>query len=127
VVVRRDHERGRTWRLEIYRFEQGKLVRKLDRDLFEIGNRSAQLVGARLQEIELLLDLQSDGESVRVGGRFRHGGPKGPRNLAPVRTGPPLRWRIAEPPPPAPGGDGGDAGVGGPSEPDAGPADRSPP
>jgi hypothetical protein len=133
VVSRRDGDGGRTWRLQVYRYEQGKLVVKLEKDVYGISPRSAQLVGAKLEEIYLLLDLSSDGESVRVGGLFLLGSPKGPRNLAPLRPGPAHRWRIAEPPPPPAGGDAGpDAGphrTGDPppTDPPAPAPDRSPP
>ncbi|HTM23084.1 MAG TPA: hypothetical protein VL172_21335, partial [Kofleriaceae bacterium] len=107
VVSRRDVDDARIWRYEIYRLEQGKLVRKLDRDAYTISAHSAQLVGARLQEIDLLLELTSDGESLRAGGLFLHTGAKAPRNLAPLRLGPAHRWRIAEPVAPPTGSDAG--------------------
>jgi len=86
VVARRTDGDGRSWVVDIYRLEQGKLVPRMPRKvLYTIGQRSAELVGARLDDIDLLVELWIDGEFVRSRGLFVHRGSQAPRNVVPLR------------------------------------------
>lgn len=78
-----ERERERISRIEIMRFESGRLHRLGDRELYRLSTSNTAWVGASLNEIDLLLELWASSERVEVSGLYVHWGPRGrPTNVA---------------------------------------------
>lgn len=110
-VTARERERERISRIEVLRYESGRLHRLADAQLYRLSTSNAAWVGASLNEIDLLLELWTGPERVEVTGLFVQWGARGrPINVAqlmPVTV--PIRRKRATPGPgtPAPARDSG--------------------
>ena len=79
----RDRERERISRIEILRYEAGRMQPLADAELYLLSTSNAAWVGASLSEIDLLLELWTDPERVQVTGLFVQWGERGqPSNVA---------------------------------------------
>src|SRR5207244_3065553 len=90
VVTERAGGDARTVELALYRWEAGHLVRIADEDLYRLTAQSARWIGARLDDVGVLVELEARGEAVlatgaivsRAGGEIRDVAP-----LVPIVVG----------------------------------------
>lgn len=116
VTYQREGMDERVIAVEILRLEGGRLVHLGDGEVYRLSERNAAWVGARLSEIELLVELRAGGDWVEVTGLYVHRNPTGPDTVAPlVPKAVEVRRR-------RPGGKGGAAQASA----DAGPGDAAP-
>lgn len=113
VVYQREAMDERVIEVEILRLEGSRFARLGHGEVYRLSGRNAAWVGARLHEIELLVELRAGGDWVEVTGLYVHRNPTGPDTVTPlVPTAVELRRRRAS------GGKGGaghasaDAGTG---------------
>ena len=69
IVTRTDDAQSRTWSVLAYRFEGNKIVKTIEPTaLYSVSAANARWIGVELPDIDLLLDLSINGETVEVGG-----------------------------------------------------------
>jgi hypothetical protein len=79
VITERGGSDARVVELVVYRWDGTKLVRVADEDIYRLTAASARWIGARLDDIELLVELETRGDTVvatgamvsRAGGEIR--------------------------------------------------------
>ncbi len=126
IVSRRETERERSAHVEVLRMDGGRLVRLVARELYRVESTSAAWVGATLDAIDLLIELQVTEGSLKVTGLYIHNGKDRPRTVAPLLTTTiPVRLKrtSASDAPPASAEDGG---AGAANSNDAAPAAKPP-
>ncbi len=52
----------------IYRWDAGRLVRVADEPVYQLNAAGARWIGARVEELDLLVELEAQGDDVRVSG-----------------------------------------------------------
>lgn len=82
-VTGSERGRERISRIEILRYEAGRMHQLADSELYRLSTSNVAWVGASLREIDLLLELWTHPERVEVTGLFVHWGARGrPTNVA---------------------------------------------
>jgi hypothetical protein len=74
----------RSTRLELLRVDSGRFVRAASSDVYRISESAAAANGAKLSEIELLLDVEARGGRIVITGLYVHSVSKRPRTVAPL-------------------------------------------
>lgn len=131
AAVTRSREGG-TYQVtvEVFRLEGGRLNRIAREDVYRLTANAAAWIGARLEDVDLLIELSPNPDGITVGGLYLHRGQGAVRTVAPLM--PHIIGVRQRRPAPAPdrdagvaragrrdAGSGGDAGAG-----DAGPRSR---
>lgn len=78
----RDEER--VTRLELLRVDAGRFARAAASDVYRISESAAAANGAKLSEIELLLEIEARGGRLVISGLYVHTVSKRPRTVAPL-------------------------------------------
>lgn len=92
VVSQRVTAEERTVSLEILRLEAGRLHRLVSQDVYRVSATNAAWVGARLDALELVVELRAEAEAVQVTGLYVHRGDTRPQTVVPlVRVEVPVR------------------------------------
>jgi hypothetical protein len=91
VVAERGAEVERVIAVSLYRLEGGKLVRSAEQDVYRIAATSAGWIGARLSNLDVLLEVEGRADALVVGGVLVHredagGVVRGAAPLEPVRV-----------------------------------------
>jgi hypothetical protein len=113
VVAERTTETERVIALGLYRLEGGKLVRSAEQDVYRIAATSAGWIGARLGNLDALLEVEGRSDALYVTGALVHRQEAGGavRDVAPLEVVriPRRRkpWPAEAAPNPAPGHDAG--------------------
>jgi hypothetical protein len=84
VVAENGDDLGRVLTVAAYRLDGGKLVRYAEQDVYRIASTSAGWIGARLADIDLLLEVEARPDALVVGGAFVHRSDGLVRDLAPL-------------------------------------------
>jgi hypothetical protein len=102
-----------TVRVEVLRVEGSRLHRLAARDAYRVSAANATWIGARLDQIDLLLDVSARFETLHVGGLYVQRSGSRVRNVAPLH---PIRFALRSKRPATPasvegGAEAADAGV----------------
>jgi hypothetical protein len=131
VVAERTSDVDRVITVGLYRLEGGKLVRSVEQDAYRIAAASAGWIGARLGNLDALLEVEGRADALYVTGAFVHRQDEGGavRDVAPLEVVRIPRRRKPWPADPAPASTppGLDAGVPGPPDAAEAPLDAPPP
>ncbi|HUH02488.1 MAG TPA: hypothetical protein VML75_10855 [Kofleriaceae bacterium] len=84
TVFARNSPNERIARIEVHRIESGKLQRVAGTDVYRISGKSARWAGAKLSQIELLLELKASENTVVVGGLYVQHDDRSARIVAPL-------------------------------------------
>ncbi|HEY5928233.1 MAG TPA: hypothetical protein VIV11_41380 [Kofleriaceae bacterium] len=68
AIVKREDALSHTWALVAYRANDGKYVRTIEQDVYQLTAANARWIGAELRDLELYLELTSRADSIEVGG-----------------------------------------------------------
>ena len=102
IVAQRATAEEHAVSLELLRLEGGRLHRLVAQDVYRVSATNAAWVGARLEEIDLMVELRAEAEAVQVTGLYVHRGEARPQTVAPlVRVDVPVR-PVKRPAPAAP-------------------------
>jgi hypothetical protein len=102
-----------TVRVEVFRYEGGKLARLAAQDAYKVTAVSATWIGARLDQIDLLLEINARLETLYLGGLYVQRSGQRTHNVAPLlQVKVPIRPKRPAPAPAQPGASSGrDAGA----------------
>lgn len=84
TVIARSSEDELVTRVEVHRLEAGKLQRVVGTDVYRVSGKSARWAGAKLSQIELLLELKAAESTVVVGGLYVQRDNRSVRIVAPL-------------------------------------------
>ncbi|MCE9580839.1 MAG: hypothetical protein K8W52_47435 [Deltaproteobacteria bacterium] len=95
----------------IYRWDGGRLVRVADEPVYQLNAAGARWIGARVEDLDLLVELEAQGDDVRVSGALisRPAKDQSIHDVAPLVPVSVSRRRHAVPEPPVTDGGVGDA------------------
>jgi hypothetical protein len=84
VVTEHTGTEARVVELMLYRWEGGRITRVADDDIYRLGASSARWIGARLDDIQLLIELESRGDAVLATGALLRRSGDEIRDVAPL-------------------------------------------
>ena len=84
TVAERGDESGRAVVVASYRLDGGKLVKSTEQEVYRIAAISAGWIGARLADLDLLLEIDARPDVLVVGGALVHSQEGSVRDLAPL-------------------------------------------
>jgi hypothetical protein len=84
VVTERSSDSERVVAVALYRLEAGKLVRSAEQDVYRIAATSAGWIGARLANLDLMLEIEARADALIIGGALVHRQDGLVRDLAPL-------------------------------------------
>jgi len=111
VVTERADPDQHTVAVVAYRLESGRLTRSAEQDVYKVSAASAGWIGARLSDLDLLLEVESRKDSIAVSGALVHRSGNVLRDLAPLEPVAVPRRRRPAPPESAGESSGRDAAV----------------
>jgi hypothetical protein len=68
AVAQSSTPEGKTWRVEVFRGDGGRLGRVASRSVYHLAAASVPWIGATLSEVDLLLAFEAEEETLHVGG-----------------------------------------------------------
>ncbi|WP_428263789.1 hypothetical protein [Haliangium sp.] len=84
VVLESERPEARVVSLEVLRLDGGRFTRLAEREVYRLSAQSATWVGARLDEIELLVELHGGSQRLQVSGLYVHRGGQRLEAVAPL-------------------------------------------
>lgn len=84
VVSQRVTEEERVTAVQLLRFEAGRLQRVAAEDVYRVSATNAAWVGARLEDVELVIEVRGELEALQLTGLYVHRGKTRPQTVAPL-------------------------------------------
>jgi len=84
LVFFQKREKSRVARVELARVDGGKLVTLQGYDAYEVSSSGAAWTGAHVEEVDLLVEVSSDGKALSMGGLYMHRVKGGVREVVPL-------------------------------------------